>query len=76
MDSNYAQVLSIQKNGVDQCVSFGYPYLGDPDKESPSCAAVMELLPQDEVYVVSNAGYPVGFGQFTGFTGFLIRPYV
>ncbi len=79
MDYRYTQVLRIYKNNVIQCSSYGNSYGSgdyDYDYNSPSCSAVIELQPGDEVYVTSNNGVPVYGSVYTGFTGFLIQPYV
>ncbi len=74
MGSNYDQYLYIWKNGVEQCRSLGNAY-GSSDHNSPSCSAVMELSPRDEVYATSSHGYPVSCTDCAGFTGFLIKAY-
>ncbi len=66
--------LSIQKNQIKQCWSFGTE--GSMNEfHSASCSAVMELVPGDQVYVTSSEGNMIGFIGSTGFTGFLIKAY-
>ncbi len=74
MGGGQEQSLRIMKNGVEQCYSVGN---ADEvaDYNSPSCSAVMELIPGDQVYVTSNWGYDVGSSTCTGFTGFLINAH-
>ncbi len=55
-------------------ISLGDPY-GADDFNAPSCSAVVELFPGDQVYVTSSNGNPLYCPDCAGFSGFLIKPY-
>ncbi len=60
------------KNGVNQCHSAA-------GVVSPTCSVVLELVPGDEVYVMTRLDQPsdlVVCPQCNGFSGFLITQYV
>ncbi len=70
--ASYSQILYMYKNGVVQCRSYGD---SNDNNYSPSCSAVMELSPGDEVYIISWNGYLVFCPECAGFTGFLVKAY-
>ncbi len=74
-NSNNNQFLHMRKNGAVQCRSQGNTGSGT-DLNAPSCSCVLELAPTDEVYVTGSTGSNLGSFVDTGFTGFLIRPYI
>ena len=79
MQYNEGQNLYMWKNGIEQCRSVGTHNTGGGDtyaSTSPSCSAVMELVPGDQVWVTSIYGRRVYCAECTGFTGFLIQAYV
>ncbi len=80
MHYDYVQLLYIYKNGDYQCETYGDSVhisntvsTNDADRNAQSCSAVMDLVPGDEVFVMSSEGYNV---WNIGFSGVLIKPYV
>ena len=71
----YIMTLHLMKNGITElCRCTGYDTAAD--WKFPSCAAPVDLVIGDQVWVVSNFDH----GQFgapdcVGFTGFLVTPY-
>ena len=68
--------FSIVKNGNIQCTSHTEGAETDAVEIVATCAATMELVPGDEVYV-SCVDIDAIFGNDeSGFTGFLSKPYL
>ena len=66
------QKFQLRKNGDWQCVS----QINSGSYLSSSCGAVMELVEGDEIFVTSDSGLAVHCPSCTGFTGFIITPYI
>ena len=68
--------FSILKNGNIQCTSHTEGAETDAVEIVATCAATMELVPGDEVYVSCVDTNGLLGNDDCGFTGFLTKPYL
>ena len=68
--------FSILKNGNIQCTSRTEGAETDGVEIVATCAATMDLVPGDEVYVSCVDTNAIGGDSRSGFTGFLTKPYL
>ncbi len=69
---NLGQRLFLKKNGETVCTSAGV----NNGYYSASCAALLELIPGDKVWIVSSLQRNVYKPEASGFIGFMVKSYV
>ena len=68
--------FNILKNGDIQCTSYTEGEDAEAVEIYATCAATMELVPGDEVYVSCIDTNAIDGDENSGFTGFLTKPYM